>query len=99
MATVLKVIPAPAAVAAADGRNVFRPAQMAAALAHLDVVKVGAAGTFVVRGKATAAQIRREILAQLKFVPTVAVRPAREIVALVRSEPFAGAAISKDLRA
>ena len=80
------------------GKNVFRPAQLAAALAHLEVVNVGAAGTFLVRAKAPAAAIRREILAQLKFEPGIAVLPANEILALVRSKPFAQVAFSKDLR-
>jgi uncharacterized protein (DUF1697 family) len=80
------------------GKNVFRPARLAADLAHLDVVNVGAAGTFVVRGEATPAAIRREILSRLPFEPGIAVRPAGEIVALVRSEPFRGVAFSKDLR-
>ena len=80
------------------GRNVFRPAKLAAALAHLDVVNVGAAGTFVVRGQATAAAIRREILARLPFEPGMAVRPGREVVALVRRRPFEGVTFSKDLR-
>ena len=80
------------------GKNVFRPAQLAAALAHLDLVNVGAAGTFVVRGKATPAAIRREILAHLPFEPEIAVRPAGEVVALVRSAPFRGLAFTKDLR-
>ena len=80
------------------GRNVFRPAQLARDLEHLDVVNVGAAGTFVVRGKASAARIRREILARLSFEPLLAVVPAREVVALVRSKPFAGVRFSKDRR-
>ncbi len=80
------------------GKNVFRPAQLAAELAHLDLVNVGAAGTFLVRGKATAAAIRREILARLPFEPAIAVRPAEEVLALVRSAPFRGVAFSKDLR-
>jgi uncharacterized protein (DUF1697 family) len=81
------------------GRNVFRPAQLAAALAHLDVLNVGAAGTFLVRGRAPAASIRREILALLPFEPRIAVRPAGEVLALVRSGPFHHIAFSKDLRA
>lgn len=80
------------------GKNVFRPAQLAVALEHLDVVNVGAAGTFVVRGKASAAAIRREILAHLPFEPEMAVRPASEVAALVRSEPFARVTFSRDLR-
>ena len=80
------------------GRNVFRPAQLARELAHLDVVNVGAAGTFVVRGKASAARIRREILARMPFRPWLAVVPAAEVQALVRSKPFAGVTFSKGLR-
>ena len=80
------------------GRNVFRPARLAADLAHLEVVNVGAAGTFVVRGRSSAAAIRREILARLPFALEIAVRPANEVLALVRSDPFRGTAFSKDLR-
>ncbi len=80
------------------GRNVFRPAQLARDLAPLDVVNVGAAGTFVVRGKAPAARIRREILERLPFEPGVVVVPAKEILALVDGVPFAGVGFSKDQR-
>jgi uncharacterized protein (DUF1697 family) len=80
------------------GKNVFRPAQLAAALAHLEVVNVGAAGTFVVRAAASAAAIRREFLSRLPYEPAIAVRPARELIALVESKPFKGVAFSKDLR-
>jgi uncharacterized protein (DUF1697 family) len=80
------------------GKNVFRPAQLVTALAHLDVVNVGAAGTFLVRERASAASIRREILSRLKFEPELAIMPAQEILALARSEPFPRVAFSKDLR-
>jgi uncharacterized protein (DUF1697 family) len=80
------------------GKNVLRPARLAASLEHLDVVNVGAAGTFVVRGKTTAAAIRREILAQLPFELEIVIRPASEILALVASEPFRGIAFSKEQR-
>jgi uncharacterized protein (DUF1697 family) len=80
------------------GRNALRPARLAADLVHLDVVNVGAAGTFVVRGKATEAAIRREILARVSFEPTIVVRRASEILALVASDPFRGITFSRDLR-
>jgi uncharacterized protein DUF1697 len=80
------------------GKNVFRPARLAADLAHLDFVNVGAAGTFLVRGAASVATIRREILERLPFEPWMAVRPAAEVLALVRSDPFHGVALSKGLR-
>ncbi len=80
------------------GKNVFRPAQLATALAHLDVVNVGAAGTFLVRARASTASIRHEILSQLKFEPEVAVVPAREVLALVSAAPFPRVTFSKDVR-
>lgn len=80
------------------GSQVFRPAKVAAALKRLDVVNVGAAGTFVVRSAASPTTIRRELTRQLPFDPVLAIRPAREIVALVARDPFAGVAFSRDLR-
>lgn len=80
------------------GRNVFRPAELVRSLEHLDMVNVGAAGTFVVRGKAGAATIRREILAGLPFALSLAVVPADEVLALVSARPFGGVSFSKDLR-
>ncbi len=80
------------------GKNVFRPAKLAADLEHLELVNIGAAGTFVVRAKASAAAIRREILARLPFEPGLAIHPAADLVELVRRAPFKGMRLSKDLR-
>jgi uncharacterized protein (DUF1697 family) len=80
------------------GTNVFRPAHLATALKRLNVVNIGAAGTFVVRSSATTAAIRRDFLAAMPFVPIMAVRPGSDVIALVRSLPFKGVALSKDLR-
>lgn len=80
------------------GRNVFRPARLAAELEPLGVVNVGAAGTFVVRGKASPARIRREILARLPFEPALVVVPASQVLELVRSRPFEGVRFSKGRR-
>jgi len=80
------------------GNNVFRPAKLAAALSHLDTVNVGAAGTFVIRGKTSAAAIRREILSRLPFEPHLAIHQAKDIVALVHPEPFRGVKFSKTMR-
>jgi uncharacterized protein (DUF1697 family) len=81
------------------GNNVFRPAKLAAELSHLDVVNVGAAGTFVVRATASAAAIRRELIARLPFLPELAIRPAKEIIALAERDPFRDEALSRDRRA
>jgi len=80
------------------GKNVLRPAQLVAALAHLDAVNVGAAGTFLIRGKASAALIRREILTRIPFELDLAVLPGRDVLDLVRGAPLGHAAFSKDQR-
>jgi len=80
------------------GNNVFRPAQLAKALEHLGVVNVGAAGTFVVRERVPAAELRREFLARLKFDPAIAIVPAKLLMDLVRSDPFHGVTFSKGFR-
>ena len=80
------------------GTNVFRPAQLASRLKRLDLVNIGAAGTFVVRASASAADIRQAFAAALPFEPVLAIRPAREVVALVRAQPFQAVTLSKDLR-
>ncbi len=80
------------------GKNVFRPTALVAALKHLDVVNVGAAGTFVIRKKVSLAAARSAVVEQLGFETTIVIRPAHEIVALVESDPFHGVRFSKDLR-
>ena len=80
------------------GKNVFRPAKLAASLKHLDVVNVGAAGTFVIRGEVSAGMIRKEILSRLPFAPEIVICSAKQILDLVASEPFRGVAFSKDQR-
>jgi uncharacterized protein (DUF1697 family) len=80
------------------GRNVFRPAQLARDLAHLDVVNIGAAGTFVVHARVTPAAVRREILSQLPFEPHLSVHTADEILALVDSNPFRGVRFARHRR-
>src|SRR5262245_39528617 len=80
------------------GKNVFRPAQLAAKLAHLDVVNIGAAGTFLVRAKASPTALRKEILAQLPWEPPIAVWPAADVLELVKSRPFEGVRFSRDTR-
>src|SRR5579862_7361741 len=47
------------------GANIFRPAQVAAAMRRLDVVNIGAAGTFVVRSGASATEVRKSFETEL----------------------------------
>jgi uncharacterized protein (DUF1697 family) len=80
------------------GRNTFRPAQLARELAHLDVVNIGAAGTFVVRAQATAEAVRCEIVSRLAFTPDLSVHHAADVVALVERDPFRGLRFTGDRR-
>lgn len=82
----------------AGGKNVFRPARLARDLAHLDVVNVGAAGTFVVRARIAAAALRREILGRLPFAAHVSVHAGRDVLAFVASEPFRAVRFRRDRR-
>jgi uncharacterized protein (DUF1697 family) len=80
------------------GRNVFRPAQLVLALEHLDAVNIGAAGTFVVRRRASASAIKAEFLKRLEFEPGIAIFPAEEVLELVARKPFDGVKVSKEQR-
>jgi uncharacterized protein (DUF1697 family) len=80
------------------GRNVFRPAALARALAHLDVANVGAAGTFVVRKAVGNATLRAEVLRSLPFEAEIMICAARELIDLVDTEPFPRASSDKSVR-
>ncbi len=70
------------------GNKTFRPSLLAKELAQFDVVNVGAAGTFVVRGKVTPVKLRAEILRMLPFQAEVMICRGRDLIDLMRSEPF-----------
>ena len=71
------------------GHQKFKPAALARELSSLGVTSLGAAGTFVVRGRATPAAVRKAFLAKLPFVPAMTMVPGREVLTLVESDPFA----------
>ncbi len=70
------------------GRGVFRPAALAKDLAHLRVVNVGAAGTFVALEKVSAAKLRGEIQRQLRFTPEMMICAGEDVLDLAAREPF-----------
>ena len=72
------------------GNKVFRPSRLAADLARLDVVNVGAAGTFVVRGAVPQSDLRAEILRRLEFEADLMICDGRDILNLVAADPFDG---------
>jgi len=70
------------------GNKTFRPSALAAELAELDVVNVGAAGTFVVRSAISQAKLRAELTGRLPFQAEMMICRAREILDLAAGEPF-----------
>ena len=79
------------------GHKVFRPSVLATQLADLGVVSVGAVGTFVVRAGADAATIRGAFLKRLPFDAQLMICPARDVIDLVKLDPFSsGAALKAD---
>ena len=80
------------------GHQTFRPAALAKELAEFDVVNVGAAGTFVVRGTISQATLREELLRRLPFKPQLMICRAREIIDLADGESFPDEPSGNDLR-
>jgi uncharacterized protein (DUF1697 family) len=70
------------------GHRTFQPSVLAKELAELDVVNVGAAGTFVVRKPISHDKLRMELLRRLPFEAEIMIRPGRDIINLISSDPF-----------
>lgn len=72
------------------GHRTFRPSALVERLAHLDLVNIGAAGTFVVRGAVGRTRLRDELARALPFETEIVLCEGREILRLLRRDPFAG---------
>ena len=70
------------------GHRRFRPVELAAQLRHLDVVNIGAAGTFVVRKTITRARLRAEIVRRLPYDAEVVICSHSEVSALISCAYF-----------
>lgn len=79
------------------GHRSFRPSQLAGELKHLDVVNIGAAGTFVVRQPVTRTLLRAELAGLLPFETEIMICEGREILDLVSRNFFAGYPAGPDL--
>ena len=75
------------------GANRCKPAQLAQQFKNFDVVNIGAVGTFVVRGKVSASELRQKMAAQLaktfKIKCEIMIAPARDLLKLAAKKPFA----------
>ena len=79
------------------GHRTFRPSLLARQLKHLDVVNIGAAGTFVIRRRVPRAQVRREFARRLPFDTQIVICRGREIVNLVSRNFFPGRPVRADV--
>jgi uncharacterized protein (DUF1697 family) len=70
------------------GHKAFSPSALAKELADLDVVNVGAAGTFVVRKAVSQATLRTELLRRLPFTAELMICRSRDVTDLAAAEPF-----------
>jgi len=79
------------------GHRTFRPAALARELPHLDVVNIGAAGTFVVRSTVARTELRAELECRLPFATEIMICEGREIAALLARDDFAGQPAHRDI--
>ena len=70
------------------GTNRCQPALIAKQLARFDIVNIGAVGTFVVREDVSESALRAAIARKLPFKCEIMICPAKEILDLVRKDPF-----------
>lgn len=79
------------------GHRTFRPTAVAEQLKHLDVVNIGAAGTFVIRQPVTRARLRAELARRLPFDAQIVICEGREFVRLMFRDHFAGQPVGPDI--
>jgi uncharacterized protein (DUF1697 family) len=79
------------------GHRTFRPSTIAEQLKHLDVVSIGAAGTFVIRQPVSRGQLRVEFARSLPFDAEIMICHGREIVRLMSRDFFSGHAVRPDI--
>jgi uncharacterized protein (DUF1697 family) len=72
------------------GHRTFRPSVLARQLRAFDVVNVGAAGTFVVRGEVSQKTLRAELVRRLPFDTHVMICGGDDVLRLASSNPFRG---------
>jgi uncharacterized protein (DUF1697 family) len=79
------------------GHRTFRPTTLAEQLKHLDVVNIGAAGTFVIRRPVARAKLRDEFACGLPFHAEITICQGREILRLMSQNHFAGQPVRPDI--
>lgn len=72
------------------GHRTFRPSLVANQLSEVDVVNIGAAGTFVVRNRISQGKLRAELQRRLPFETEVVICKGNDVLDLASENPFAG---------
>lgn len=70
------------------GHRTFRPTQLAQQLKHLDVVNIGAAGTFVVRAPTSQTRLRAELSRRLPFETSIVICKGQDLLEVAQCKPF-----------
>ena len=79
------------------GHKTFKPSVLAKELSHLDVVNIGAAGTFVIKKPISQSKLRAELLKRLPFEPDIMICSAKEIIDIASEDIFAGEPTTPDI--
>ena len=79
------------------GHRTLRPTALVAQLPQLDIVNIGAAGTFVIRTPVPRRQLREAIVRRLPFAAEVIICSGQEITALMARDVLAGQAPRPDV--
>lgn len=79
------------------GHRTFRPTMLVKELADLDVVNIGAAGTFVIRQPVTQTRLRAELARRLPFEAEIVICRGRDILGLMSCRHFAGQPAQPDI--
>lgn len=80
------------------GHKAFQPSVLARELTGLDVVNVGAAGTFVIRQTISQTMLRAELLQRLPFKVELMICRSRDVINLASAEPFPDQPSDEDMR-
>jgi uncharacterized protein (DUF1697 family) len=80
------------------GHRTFQPSALARELAHLGVISVGAAGSFVIQRRCSVSTARAEIAQRMGFAVELMICRATDLTAVVARDPFASPPCAGDLR-
>ena len=72
------------------GHRTIRPTELTKRLRRFDVVSIGAAGTFIIRARATRTEVLSALTRHLPFSAQVMICSRQEILRLASEDPYSG---------